>query len=299
MMIDLAIQTAYQLGLYGSSARQKASGTAASEDDFLDVAASKCKEAAREVSKSKKITTESLLRAKYPNLVYNVCDASSSYWRTRNDYPHYLLYQQDLDPAELENWKPTGPNPAYADAKEIWALGNVPPGSRAVVIHPRAQERIEQDPEFAKEVAERIEAWYTFDLLRNEAIMPGCSMELSQCVAIGEDGSIVNVVTSGQPKLTYSGDPDDGEKEDFWEKRARRQTLYIRRWQEKQIAHSREISRQFTADASAQAARSKLAKMMEGDSLKKALGDTIAGVSTESVLADTRALVWGSSALPI
>lgn len=298
-MIDLALQTAYQLGLHGSYANQKTDTADVSGNDFLDVAAAKCGGETREVAKTEKVTTESLLRAKYPNLVYNVCDASSSYWRTRNDYPHYLLYQKDLDPAELENWKPSGPNPAYMDSKEIRALGNVPPGSRAVVIHPKAQERIEKDPEFAKEVADRIEAWYTFDLLRNEALMPGCSMELSQCVAIGEDGSIVNVVTSGQPKLTYSGDPDGGEKEDFWEKRARRQTYYIRRWQEKQIAHNREISRQFTADASAQVARSKLAKMMEGDGLKKIFGDTIAGVSTEAVLADTKALVWGSPALPI
>ena len=290
-MIDLALQTAYRLGIYGSAAKQPAASDV-SENDFLAVAASKCKDEVAETAKTEKVTTESLLKAKYPNLVYNVCDAGSSYWRTRNDYPHYLLYQKDMDPAELENWKPTGPNPAYADSKEIRALGAVPPGSRAAVIHPKAQERIEKDPEFAKEVAERIEAWFTFDLLRNEAIMPGNSMELSQCVAIGEDGSIVNAVTSGQPKITYSGDPD-GEQEDFWEKRARRQTQYIRMWQEKQIAHSREISRQFTADASAQAARSQLAKMMEGDGLKKILGDTIAGVSTDSILADTRALVWG------
>ena len=97
---------------------------------------------------------ETMLKAKYPNIHYHVFDASSGYWRTRNDYPHYLLYQ-DGDKAKetLENWQPTGANPFYGSIdgrftapKEIHALGNVPPGSKAVVIHPKVQERMEQDP---------------------------------------------------------------------------------------------------------------------------------------------------------
>ena len=42
---------------------------------------------------------ETMLKAKYPNIHYHVFDASSGYWRTRNDYPHYLLYQ-DGDKAQ-------------------------------------------------------------------------------------------------------------------------------------------------------------------------------------------------------
>ena len=88
---------------------------------------------------------ETMLKAKCLNLVYHVFDASSGYWHTRNDYPHYLLYQ-DGDKAKeiLENWRPTGANPFYGSIdgrftapKEIHALGNVPPGSRAVIIHPQ------------------------------------------------------------------------------------------------------------------------------------------------------------------
>ena len=57
---------------------------------------------------------ETMLKAKYPNLVYHVFDASSGYWRTRNDYPHYLLYQEgDKAKETLENWQPTGANPFY------------------------------------------------------------------------------------------------------------------------------------------------------------------------------------------
>ena len=55
---------------------------------------------------------EEMLRAKYPNIHYHVFDASSGYWKTRNDYPHYLLYQDgDRAKETLENWQPTGSNP--------------------------------------------------------------------------------------------------------------------------------------------------------------------------------------------
>ena len=127
------------------------------------------------------VSLETMLKEKYPNIRYHVFDASSSYWRARTDYPHYLLYQEGDEAKEtLENWKPEGPNPFYGSIdgkfiapKEIHALGSVPPGSKAVVIHPKVQERMEQDPAYAKEIYERIDTWFTFDVARNEAIMPG------------------------------------------------------------------------------------------------------------------------------
>ena len=118
---------------------------------------------------------ETMLKAKYPNIHYHVFDASSGYWRTRNDYPHYLLYQ-DGDKAKetLENWQPTGANPFYGSIdgrftapKEIHALSNVPPGSKAVVIHPKVQERMETDSAYAQEIFAKIDTWFAFDVARN------------------------------------------------------------------------------------------------------------------------------------
>ena len=137
---------------------------------------------------------ETMLKAKYPNIHYHVFDASSGYWSTRNDYPHYLLYQ-DGDKAKetLENWQPTGANPFYGSIdgrftapKEIHALGNVPPGSKAVVIHPKVQERMEQDPAYAQEIFAKIDTWFAFDVARNEAIMPGsCQRHLKMSIFAG------------------------------------------------------------------------------------------------------------------
>ena len=244
---------------------------------------------------------ETMLKAKYPNIHYHVFDASSGYWRTRNDYPHYLLYQ-DGDKAKetLENWQPTGANPFYGSIdgrftapKEIHALGNVPPGSKAVVIHPKVQERMEQDPAYAQEIFAKIDTWFAFDVARNEAIMPGCTAGMSQAVAIGEDGNICNACSSSAGgEITYSkSGSDDGES--WWDLRMARHAEFMKLAVEKQIERHIQAS-QLAASA---AAKSQLASMLTGGNLREIFGSEIAGIPTETVLAITQSQVWGGGAI--
>ena len=244
---------------------------------------------------------ETMLKAKYPNIHYHVFDASSGYWKTRNDYPHYLLYQ-DGDKAKetLENWQPTGSNPFYGSKdgqfiapKEIKALGSVPPGSKAVVIHPKVQERMEQDPAYAQEIFAKIDTWFAFDAARNEAIMPGSTWDMSQAVAIGEDGNICNACSSSAGgEITYSkSGPDD--KESWWDLRMARHAEFMR------LAEKKAIQRRMQASdlLAAAAAKSRLAGMMNSGNLQAILGDEIAGIPTETVLSITQAQVWGGEAI--
>ena len=243
---------------------------------------------------------ETMLKAKYPNIHYHVFDASSGYWRTRNDYPHYLLYQ-DGDKAKetLENWQPTGANPFYGSIdgrftapKEIHALGNVPPGSKAVVIHPKVQERMEQDPAYAQEIFAKIDTWFAFDVARNEAIMPGCTAGMSQAVAIGEDGNICNACSSSPGRITYSKSGSDDE-ESWWDLRMARHAEFMKLAVEKQIERHIQAS-QLAASA---AAKSQLASMLTGGNLREIFGSEIAGIPTETVLAITQSQVWGGGAI--
>ena len=244
---------------------------------------------------------ETMLKAKYPNIHYHVFDASSGYWRTRNDYPHYLLYQ-DGDKAKetLENWQPTGANPFYGSIdgrftapKEIHALGNVPPGSKAVVIHPKVQERMEQDPAYAQEIFAKIETWFAFDVARNEAIMPGSTWDMSQAVAIGEDGNICNACSSSAGgEITYSKSGSDDE-ESWWDLRMARHAEFMKLAVEKQIERHIQAS-QLAASA---AAKSQLAAMLTGGNLREIFGSEIAGIPTETVLAITQSQVWGGGAI--
>lgn len=199
------------------------------------------------VTQTKATTLEEMLRAKYPNLKYHVFDASSSYWRTRNDYPHYLLYQDDIDTEALENWKPTGENPFYGSIdgrftapKEIKALNSVPVGTVAVVIHPKVQQKMENDPEYAKEIYDRINKWFEFDIARNEAIIPGITARSSRSIAIGEDGEIVNAQSHSQGSFSYS---ESGSKSgtdmalDFWTARSLRHKYFMQLQLEGQLRH--------------------------------------------------------------
>ena len=243
---------------------------------------------------------EAMLKAKYPNIHYHVFDASSGYWRTRNDYPHYLLYQDGDEAKEtLENWRPTGANPFYGSIdgrftapKEIHALSNVPPGSKAVVIHPKVQERMEQDPAYAQEIFARIDTWFAFDVARNEAIMPGCTWDMSQAVAIGEDGNICNACSSSPGRITYSqSGSDDGES--WWDLRMARHAEFMK------LAVDKQIQRHIQADqlAASVVAKSQLAAMLTGGNLREIFGSEIAGIPTETVLAITQAQVWGGGAI--
>ena len=244
---------------------------------------------------------EAMLKAKYPNIHYHVFDASSGYWRTRNDYPHYLLYQ-DGDKAKetLENWQPTGANPFYGSIdgrftapKEIHALGNVPPGSKAVVIHPKVQERMEQDSAYAQEIFAKIDTWFAFDVARNEAIMPGSTWDMSQAVAIGEDGNICNACSSSAGgEITYSKSGSDDE-ESWWDLRIARHAEFMK------LAVEKQIQRHIQADqlAASAAAKSQLAAMLTGGNLREIFGSEIAGIPTETVLAITQSQIWGGGAI--
>ena len=243
---------------------------------------------------------ETMLKAKYPNIHYHVFDAGSGYWRTRNDYPHYLLYQ-DGDKAKetLENWQPTGANPFYGSIdgrftapKEIHALGNVPPGSKAVVIHPKVQERMEQDPAYAQEIFAKIDTWFAFDVARNEAIMPGCTAGMSQAVAIGEDGNICNACSSSPGRITYSKSGSDDE-ESWWDLRMARHAEFMK------LAVEKQIQRHIQADqlAASAAAKSQLAAMLTGGNLREIFGSEIAGIPTETVLAITQSQIWGGGTI--
>lgn len=273
---------------------------------------------AREAAPVETKSLEDRLKARYPGLAYHVFDGSSRYWQTRQDFPFHKIYQQDTDPSEIEGWRPSGPNPDPLDATVQRNLGSIPPGSHAVIIHPAVQKRMEEDPAYADVIYDRIEAWFTFDVARNEAILPGCTAGMSQCLAIGEDGEIANVqACSSGGGITRSKSGDDDE-ESFWDARLKRHRAYMRQVVEAQILHAlgltgqlaalrqaREkgaasvstggsrsgMDQQFAALQSSQLSQAAIAQtvaMMNDPQLREALGETVAGTPLDTVFQCTR-----------
>ena len=253
-----------------------------------------------ETAGTEKVSVESMLKAKYPNLVYNVGDATSSAWRTRNDYPFEALFQEGEKSVEqIENWRPTGANPKNQRYLPI------APGSKAVMIHPKAQERMQNDLEFAQEVMERIESWWAYDIARNEAISPGCTVGMSQAIAIGEDGEIANVLAcGGGDSIGMSKNKKDDEDEyDWWMERMARHAMYMELLRTGKIDYSKyaffksgsfgslggsgfNSINSMLAIQSGQSAEREIHSMIQ-NGLREKLGDTICGMPTDEVIDGT------------
>ena len=162
-----------------------------------------------------------------------------------------------------------------------------------MVIHPKVQERMEQDPAYAQEIFAKIDTWFAFDVARNEAIMPGSTWDMSQAVAIGEDGNICNACSSsagGEITCSKSGSDDE---ESWWDLRMARHAEFMKLAVEKQIQRHIQAS-ELAASA---AAKSQLAAMLTGGNLREIFGSEIAGIPTETVLAITQAQVWGGGVI--
>ena len=263
---------------------------------------------AQKVSGTAAVSPEEMLKAKYPNAVYHVFDASSSYWKTRTDYPHYLLYQNSDKAKEvLSNWQPEGENPFYGSKdgrfiapKEIHALSNVPPGSKAVVIHPDVQAKMEEDPEYAAEIIDRIDAWFKFDIARNNAISGSSDYgnAMSQAVAIGADGNIVNAQSSaagGGFTYSSSGSTGGSDKDDMWEQRIIRHKKYMALKVQNQIEHNRMVSRIQNLEAANDAVLSKqrFKEMLADDNFTQKLGTQISGMPTGELLSLALTQIFG------
>ena len=248
-----------------------------------------------------KVSVESMLKAKYPNLVYNVGDGTSSAWRTRNDYPFEALFQESEKSVEqIENWSPTGANPKNQRYLPI------APGSKAVMIHPKAQERMENDPEFAQEVMECIESWWAYDIARNEAISPGCTVGMSQAIAIGEDGEIANVLAGGGSNTMRSNKQKTNNEEDeydWWMERMVRHAMYMELLRTGRIDYSKyafvkgdsfssfggsgfNSMNSMLAMQSGQSAEREIHSMLQ-NGLREKLGNTICGMPTDEVIDGT------------
>ncbi len=257
---------------------------------------------AEQLSNVQGFSVEELLKSKYPGLVYNVGDGTSSDWRTRNDYPFEALFKEnDKSASMIENWRPTGTNP-----KNQRYLA-VAPGSKAVMIHPKAQERMEQDPEFARQVMERIESWWTYDIARNEAILPGCTAGMSQAIAIGEDGEIANVLACGGGENASKNKKQNSEEDeyDWWEERHARHAMFMQILIEGRTDINLSGFSLFGGSTfsffgengfkgmdnmlsfqSGQAAEQAMGDMIDNGLVEK-LGETICGIPTEEVIETT------------
>lgn len=286
----------------GAALKERAVPSGRTGLEALAALSSAASRGTKEADAAAPVSLEEMLRAKYPGIHYHVFDASDGNWRTRNDYPHYLLYQ-DGDKAKetLENWEPKGANPFYGSIdgrfiapREIHALGSVPPSSKAVVIHPAVQERMAEEPDYAREIYEKIDAWFAFDAARNEAFRPGASAGMSQAVAIGEDGNICNAQASrANGGITTSKGGSDAEYS-WWDLRMSRHLELMQMLLKSRMKSLLNKQLYSSNPVTSMMAQSWLVDGLKDGRLQRIFGSEIANISTDAVLAMTRNQLFGT-----
>ena len=136
------------------------------------------------------LNVEETLKTKYPLLSYHVYDASEFKYWNRLDFPISEVFKNNANVEKLKQWKPSTP---YATGYEDYVqadLLSIPQGAYAVIIHPDTQKRMDSDPQYAKEVIQRIDKHFQDTIRLNESICPGCTDGMRQAVCIDENGQI-------------------------------------------------------------------------------------------------------------
>lgn len=141
------------------------------------------------------------------------CSVPSSCW-DRKDFPAWKFFQDDTSADCLNRWRPRGTAPTGAEAPIQSALSQIQYGSMAVIIPDELREKMEADPQYAWEIAEKVQK-YKEDYDRKDnalAVSYGENPTLYQmtkryCFSLDEKGDVETCwVVSGGMDTRQSSD---------------------------------------------------------------------------------------------
>lgn len=113
--------------------------------------------AAKEANRTEGANFQEMLKSRYPGAYYNVMDTSKiddGLWG-RNDYPWDAYFLEPADKSVLE-WTPSGAEPSMQDSK-VQSKINSMVGKMSVVIPPELEEKMQNNPELAQQVMQRVD----------------------------------------------------------------------------------------------------------------------------------------------
>ncbi|MCL1819022.1 MAG: DUF6033 family protein [Oscillospiraceae bacterium] len=157
------------------------------------------------------VSAEQSLREIYPGLKYHVADVSQFKYRERLDFPVHEFYKDTINMDYLNSWKPTVSSATGYEPNVQHSLGTIPKGLHSVLIHPKCQSKMDNDPEYAKKVVAKIKNHFETDVRINEAINPDSVKSISQAVYINEDGEIGYYHTVGDGPSAMQDEEAGGE----------------------------------------------------------------------------------------
>ena len=183
--------------LIGAMAKQTNTDTAITGNivnnvSFGDILAS--------VSNHETVSAKDMFSVAFSDYNVNVksgdCSVPSSCW-DRKDFPAWKFFQDDTSADCLNRWRPQGTPPTGAEAPIQKALSQIEYGSMAVIIPDELREKMEADPQYAWEIAEKVQK-YKEDYDRKDnalAVSYGENPTLYQmtkryCFSLDENGDV-------------------------------------------------------------------------------------------------------------
>lgn len=132
------------------------------------------------------------------------CSVPLSTWE-RKDFPAWKFFQEDTGADCLNTWKPKRTQPTGAESYIQSELSKIGYGQMAVIIPDELREKMEADPQYAWEIAEKVQK-YKEDYDRKDNALAATygynsslhQMSKSYCFKLDENGDVkICWVTSG------------------------------------------------------------------------------------------------------
>ena len=160
-----------------------------------------------EVRETDQISAKTMFSSAFP--VYDVsvkvgnCNIASDIWE-RKDFPVWQYFQDNVSADSLNNWKQTGAEPTGAEPYIQQELSKISFGKIVVMLPESLQQKMEADPEYAQEIADKLQKWkveydrtdnalaasYGYDPIENQ-------MSKRYCIQLDEDGNVKNYTVIG------------------------------------------------------------------------------------------------------
>ena len=208
------------LNLLSNIPTQNSIDTIANQSDNLSF--SQIFQQAREINQtSAKEPFSSVFPANNVSVKAGNCHVASEIWQ-RKDFPVWRYFQDDVGADSLNNWKPSGTEPTGAESYIQEELGKISFGEMVVMIPDSLQKKMEADPAYAKDIAEKVQKWKEdYDRMDNAvAASYGddpvlYQMTKSYCIQLDEEGNVENyAVVSGGMDTKKSDKTDKTEEKE-------------------------------------------------------------------------------------
>lgn len=195
----------YSLALWSSLATQGTVNTSNSIGNNLSFS-----KLLSEAKIKENMTVEDMLSVAFPtcdvNMKVGECNVPDNLWQ-RKDFPVWKYFREDVSADILNDWKPRGKEPTGKESylqKELKAVGN---GKVEVLMPESLRQKMEEDPEYAKQIVTRLQRW-KLDYDRTDNAIAASygynssqyQMSKSYCLQLNENGNVENytVISGGK-----------------------------------------------------------------------------------------------------